>query len=206
MRCAILSGGDGWHVRDLQRAAAEQGHDSTIVDFRRVSAGVGIAHDPFDGCDAVIVRTMPPGSLEQVVFRMDVLHRLQAEGKRVLNPPLALEACVDKYLASARLEAAGAVIMAPKLFGPSDPGCKAYTATALPAYNKTISDLNAQASQATLTNDMSAAIVDLQTAGAQAQSDDELLNYARRNGSTCYHASCTCMMGSHAMAVVDDEL
>ncbi|HJU18351.1 MAG TPA: GMC family oxidoreductase N-terminal domain-containing protein [Stellaceae bacterium] len=42
--------------------------------------------------------------------------------------------------------------------------------------------------------------------GAQVQTDDELLDYARRNGSTCYHASCTCMMGHHALAVVDDEL
>jgi choline dehydrogenase len=42
--------------------------------------------------------------------------------------------------------------------------------------------------------------------GAQVQSDDELLDYAKRNGNTVYHASCTCMMGQHAMAVVDDEL
>ena len=42
--------------------------------------------------------------------------------------------------------------------------------------------------------------------GMQVQTDDELLDYARRNGSTCYHASCTCMMGSHAMSVVDSEL
>jgi len=42
--------------------------------------------------------------------------------------------------------------------------------------------------------------------GMQVQTDDELLDYARRNGGTCYHASCTCLMGSHAMAVVDDEL
>jgi len=42
--------------------------------------------------------------------------------------------------------------------------------------------------------------------GAHIQTDDELLDYARRNGSTCYHASCTCMMGQHAMAVVDDAL
>jgi choline dehydrogenase len=42
--------------------------------------------------------------------------------------------------------------------------------------------------------------------GAHLQSDDELLDYARRNGSTCYHASCTCMMGNHTMAVVDSEL
>jgi ribosomal protein S6--L-glutamate ligase len=50
---------------------------------------------------------MPPGSLEQVVFRMDLLHRLQSRGLAVLNPPAALETCVDKYLASARLEQAG---------------------------------------------------------------------------------------------------
>jgi choline dehydrogenase len=42
--------------------------------------------------------------------------------------------------------------------------------------------------------------------GAQVQSDDELLDYAKRNGNTVYHASCTCMMGTHAMAVVDPEL
>jgi choline dehydrogenase len=42
--------------------------------------------------------------------------------------------------------------------------------------------------------------------GSQVQSDDELLDSARRNGITCYHASCTCLMGSHPMAVVDDEL
>jgi choline dehydrogenase len=42
--------------------------------------------------------------------------------------------------------------------------------------------------------------------GSQVQTDDELLDYARRNGNTVYHASCTCMMGQHAMAVVDDQL
>jgi choline dehydrogenase len=42
--------------------------------------------------------------------------------------------------------------------------------------------------------------------GPRVQTDDELLDYARQFGGTCYHASCTCMMGQHAMAVVDDEL
>jgi len=42
--------------------------------------------------------------------------------------------------------------------------------------------------------------------GPAVQSDDELLDYARQNGSTVYHASCSCMMGSHAMCVVDDQL
>jgi choline dehydrogenase len=42
--------------------------------------------------------------------------------------------------------------------------------------------------------------------GDQVQTDDELLDYARRNGGTCYHASCTCMMGLHPTSVVDNEL
>ncbi|HXG12732.1 MAG TPA: RimK family alpha-L-glutamate ligase [Gemmataceae bacterium] len=107
MRFAILSSGSGWHVRDLQRAAARLGHEAVAVDFRRLHAGVAVTADPLAGYDGVLVRTMPPGSLEQVVFRMDLLHRLRARGVPVLNPPAAVEVCVDKYLASARLEAAG---------------------------------------------------------------------------------------------------
>src|SRR5205807_5514225 len=106
-RIALLVGGDGWHVRDLTRAASSLGHEAHAVDFRTLSASVALDHQPLAGFDAVIVRTMPPGSLEQVVFRMDLLHRLAARGIAVLNPPRAVETCVDKYLATARLEAAG---------------------------------------------------------------------------------------------------
>jgi choline dehydrogenase len=42
--------------------------------------------------------------------------------------------------------------------------------------------------------------------GPEVRTDDELLDYARQNGSTVYHASCSCMMGDHAMSVVDNEL
>ncbi|MSU80262.1 MAG: RimK family alpha-L-glutamate ligase [Gemmataceae bacterium] len=106
MKIAILSSGAGWHVRDLMRAAESLGHSAQPVDFRRVWASLPMTTS-LSGYDAIIVRTMPPGSLEQVVFRMDVLHRLESAGVRVLNPPRALEVCVDKYLASARLESAG---------------------------------------------------------------------------------------------------
>ena len=50
---------------------------------------------------------MPPGSLEQVVFRMDALHRVAAAGVPVWNPPRAVEAAVDKYLTLALLDQAG---------------------------------------------------------------------------------------------------
>jgi ribosomal protein S6--L-glutamate ligase len=106
MLIALLSAGGGWHVRDLQRAAARHGHDAMAIDFRRLSAVVAHGPDALIDFDAVLIRTMPPGSLEQVVFRMDLLHRLQTRGVAVLNPPRAVETCVDKYLATANLEAA----------------------------------------------------------------------------------------------------
>jgi choline dehydrogenase len=42
--------------------------------------------------------------------------------------------------------------------------------------------------------------------GSGVETDDELLDYARQKGSTVYHATCTCKMGSDQMAVVDDQL
>ena len=111
-----LVAGLGWHVEDLARAARRVGVDFATVPFPgvvgrvglgpgRVEAG-GITLD--DGSVAgVLVRMMPPGSLEQVVFRMDALHRLEAAGVPVVNPPRGVEASVDKYLALARIEADG---------------------------------------------------------------------------------------------------
>src|SRR5688500_10962254 len=114
MRIATLTAGKGWHVRDLARAAAARGDELTPCDWRDLAGGVG-AGTPvasargvaLEGADLVLLRTMPPGSLEQIVFRMDLVQRLAAGGARVLNPPRAIEAAVDKYLALARLEAAG---------------------------------------------------------------------------------------------------
>lgn len=42
--------------------------------------------------------------------------------------------------------------------------------------------------------------------GLQATSDDELLDYARRTGDTCWHPSGTCAMGGGPDAVVDSRL
>jgi ribosomal protein S6--L-glutamate ligase len=114
MRIAVLCSPDSWYARDLQRAAEARGCELALLPFSRITATVGAEQPIFAcgdldlaRCDAMLVRTMPPGSLEQVVFRMDVLARLEAAGKLVLNPPKALEAAIDKYLALAKLRAAG---------------------------------------------------------------------------------------------------
>ncbi|HLI11226.1 MAG TPA: choline dehydrogenase [Alphaproteobacteria bacterium] len=42
--------------------------------------------------------------------------------------------------------------------------------------------------------------------GPRVQSDDELLAFCRERGSTIYHPSCSCRMGTDALAVVDHRL
>jgi choline dehydrogenase len=42
--------------------------------------------------------------------------------------------------------------------------------------------------------------------GAQVESDDELLAFARQRGSTVYHPTSTCRMGGDPLAVVDERL
>jgi choline dehydrogenase len=42
--------------------------------------------------------------------------------------------------------------------------------------------------------------------GKDVRTEDEALDNARRCDGTCYHGSCTCMMGQHPLAVVDDQL
>jgi tetrahydromethanopterin:alpha-L-glutamate ligase len=116
MSLAALVSGFGWHVEDLLSAAARLGVTLHAVPFPRVSAVVGAAtasrrvtagEIDLTATDGVLVRMMPPGSLEQVVFRMDALHRVAAAGVPILNSPRAVEAAVDKYLTLALLEAAG---------------------------------------------------------------------------------------------------
>jgi len=58
-------------------------------------------------CDLLLVREVPGGSLEQVIFRMDVLHQLENAGLRVVNSPYAIEKMVDKYYTLSLLQQAG---------------------------------------------------------------------------------------------------
>ena len=114
MRFAVLANSDSWYLRDLIRAAGS-GHEIVQVPFNEIVGQVGnptstsiiAAGRSLADFDAILVRTMPPGSLEQVVFRMDCLARYEAAGGVVINPAKAVEAAVDKFLTSAKLVEAG---------------------------------------------------------------------------------------------------
>jgi RimK family alpha-L-glutamate ligase len=57
--------------------------------------------------DAILVRFIPPGSLDRIVFRMDLLHALADCGIPVINPPRAIERTIDKHWTSRLLQEAG---------------------------------------------------------------------------------------------------
>ncbi len=113
MKVGILSASGGWHVRRLRAALEERGAEVVRVPVDELVARVGNApglsagSEDLDRLDAVAVRLIPRGSLDQMIFRMDALHRLAREGVPVVNPPGAIERTVDKYYASTLLSEAG---------------------------------------------------------------------------------------------------
>jgi RimK family alpha-L-glutamate ligase len=57
--------------------------------------------------DAVLTRIVPGGSLEQVIYRVDALHWIEARGVPVMNSPRTIERTVDKFYTTALLREAG---------------------------------------------------------------------------------------------------
>ncbi len=55
----------------------------------------------------MFARIIPSGSLEQIIFRVDALHRLEERGIRVMNSARAIERTVDKFWTSSLLEQCG---------------------------------------------------------------------------------------------------
>ncbi len=114
MKIGILGRRGGWHVVSLQKALARRGVEAPSFPVTRLTARlaarpwlVSDAETPLEALDVLLVRTIPWGSLEQIIFRVDALHRLENAGVRVVNSPTAIERTVDKYYTSSLLEDAG---------------------------------------------------------------------------------------------------
>jgi len=57
--------------------------------------------------NALIIRPIGRGSLEEIIYRMDLLHKLQRLGMFIVNSPLSIERSVDKYHTLALFEEHG---------------------------------------------------------------------------------------------------
>jgi len=113
LHLVILAAREGWHTRELTRALEARGHTGAIVPYEGLVASIGRRSGlrsraaDLDRADAVLARIIPSGSLEQIMYRVDALHRLEDRGVRVVNSPGAIERTVDKFWTSTLLEQCG---------------------------------------------------------------------------------------------------
>lgn len=116
LRVGVLGATGSWHTHGLTRALTTRGHEVIAVPATRLQSTVdehGSVHvvgpdgSVLDELDLLIVRGLPRGSLEQVIFRMDALHVLAEQGVRCVNSPRAIERTIDKSWAGAVLALAG---------------------------------------------------------------------------------------------------
>lgn len=129
MKIGILTkNADAYSSATLREALSNHGVPHVCLTFPQLVARVG--YKPYfsageglnlaDELDALIIRPIGKGSLEELVFRMDLLYRLQRLGTYILNPPEAIEHCVDKYDIIAVLEDNGVPV--PRTAVTEDPG------------------------------------------------------------------------------------
>ena len=130
LRLGVLGAADGWYMQDLMRAAQHLSGGRAVriqpLAFSELQVAYWGGHQPIASAgevspadavspvpdlrrslDALMVRTMPLGSLEQTIFRMNALHVAERSGTRVVNPPRALEIAIDKWLTLDTLRRAG---------------------------------------------------------------------------------------------------
>jgi tetrahydromethanopterin:alpha-L-glutamate ligase len=129
MHIGILGAPDNHYVLDLQRAAQQFYPQLQLHFLRWGDLQVGIGTQQVEQAaplvpaaaksarqviaaasaelDALVVRAMPMGSLEQVIFRMDCLQTWIVRGVAIHNPPRSLEVAIDKWLCLQRLSEVG---------------------------------------------------------------------------------------------------
>jgi RimK family alpha-L-glutamate ligase len=116
LRVGVLGASGSWHTRGLIGALRGRGHEVHAIPATRLQSIIDEHGDVhvlgsegaiLDELDLLIVRGLPRGSLEQVIFRMDALHTLAEHGVRCVNTPRAIERTVDKSWAGAMLARAG---------------------------------------------------------------------------------------------------
>jgi RimK family alpha-L-glutamate ligase len=105
---------EAWSSSQVREALTKRGIPYECFTFPRLVAR--LAYRPYfkvngtnimEDLDALIIRPIGRGSLEELVFRMDMLYKLERKGFYMVNPPTAIEHCVDKYDILALLEDVG---------------------------------------------------------------------------------------------------
>ena len=98
----IEEGRGEWHARRIVRSLVEMGAKVTVSSLPHcafdtaLKCGIDIPGFGGELPDGVFVRSISAGTLEQITFRLGLLHALRESGVRVWNDARAIERCVDK--------------------------------------------------------------------------------------------------------------
>ncbi|WP_072392411.1 alpha-L-glutamate ligase [Hyphomicrobium sp. CS1GBMeth3] len=109
----VEDGSGDWHARRLRRAMEARGASVVTTTLSAcafdTSRPSGMDIPGFDGMlpDGAFVRSVSTGTLEQITFRLGILHALRESGVRVWNDARAIERCVDKSTATFLFQKAG---------------------------------------------------------------------------------------------------
>jgi RimK family alpha-L-glutamate ligase len=113
MKVAIIGKVGAWYTKSLQSAFQLRDVEVPCFPITWLTSSLGtqtkvaVAKESLKDYDAVIIRAIPGGSLEQVIYRVDALHCLENSGVRVINSPSAIEHGVDKYYTLALMQGEG---------------------------------------------------------------------------------------------------
>lgn len=105
---------DAWCSSRLKEAFIRKKVEPLAFRFADVAARVASTPefsldriDLLSDLSAVLVRPIGRGSLDEIIFQMDGLHKLARHGMPIINPPAAIEKAVDKYYTLALLNEHG---------------------------------------------------------------------------------------------------
>jgi len=105
---------DAWCSSRLKEAFIRKNVDPVAFRFGDVTTRVGLTPefslgevDVLRDLSAILVRPIGRGSLDEIIFQMDALHKLARHGMPIVNPPAAIEKAVDKYYTLALLSEHG---------------------------------------------------------------------------------------------------
>ncbi len=109
----IEEGRGEWHARRIVRSLEEMGARVTVSSLPHCAfdtalpSGIDIPGFGGELPDGVFVRSISAGTLEQITFRLGLLHALRESGVRVWNDARVIERCVDKSQTTFLLHKAG---------------------------------------------------------------------------------------------------
>ncbi|WP_455279363.1 RimK family alpha-L-glutamate ligase [[Eubacterium] cellulosolvens] len=104
MKVGLLTRNENaWCSNQLKKSFKKKGFEIFCFTFEDLVARIGLIPSAsfqkldLTNLDALLVRPIGRGSLEQIIFRLNLLQRLSRSNLKVINNPASIEKAADKY-------------------------------------------------------------------------------------------------------------